>query len=376
MTSISPYGGLGTSPATVIVLGSGFESPGSADKVEFGGVVAPSVTYMSPFELSVTPPLFSALTPATACPVDNGAPGQPLNPADDICQVEVTVTTTAGTSETAAPLAPYEGPLNFDSMGAEVLPPGCNCEDEPQTDEYDYVPLPSITGTSTSLSVPASLASEFGGATTNTVVVTGTGLDPLTLTSALLSGGAPFNENSVFYPIQDSGTFMVLEAPALLPAGGTPTTEPFGLTVGAESIAGISTKTGTIEYSGVPVTTSVVNTSEPNSLDGLYGAVDTGGAPLQINGTGFSQAIAPVVFDETTTGTDLATQYSYDVVSDSQVTAEAPAMNPDLVDVFLCSTTGCAINPPADEVLVYPPGNPVVTSVTPASARPPVGPRW
>jgi hypothetical protein len=42
-------------------------------------------------------------------------------------------------------------------------------------------------------------------------------------------------------------------------------------------------------------------------------------------------------------------------------------MNPDLVDVSLCSTTGCGLNPPADELLVYPTGNPVVTSVTPSS---------
>jgi IPT/TIG domain/Putative Ig domain len=38
--------------------------------------------------------------------------------------------------------------------------------------------------------------------------------------------------------------------------------------------------------------------------------------------------------------------------------------------VFLCSTTGCDPNPPADELLVYPPGDPVVTSVTPSSGPP------
>ena len=58
------------------------------------------------------------------------------------------------------------------------------------------------------------------------------------------------------------------------------------------------------------------------------------------------------------------------MVSDNEVTALAPAMNPDLVDVFLCSTTGCSPNPPADDLLVYPPGDPVVTSVTPSSGPP------
>jgi hypothetical protein len=98
--------------------------------------------------------------------------------------------------------------------------------------------------------------------------------------------------------------------------------------------------------------------------------VDTGGAPLEINGTGFEQAVGPLTFAETVTGTDSASQYTYNVVSDNEVTASAPSMNPDLVDVFLCSTTGCAPNPPADELLLYPPGDPVVTSVTPSSGPP------
>ena len=117
VAAVSPYGGLATSPATVTVLGSGFVSPGSADKVEFGGVAATAVTYVSQFELTVTPPALSALSPASACPVDNGATGQPLNAADDICQVEVTVTTTAGTSETAAPSGSVRGAVQFRQHG-------------------------------------------------------------------------------------------------------------------------------------------------------------------------------------------------------------------------------------------------------------------
>ena len=370
VTGVSPFGGLDTSPATVTIFGSGFVSPGSADTVDFGGVPATSVTYVSPFELTASPPAFSALTPATACPMDNGATGQPLNPAQDICQVEVTVVTVDGnTSETATPLPPYEGPEVYDNMGGEVLPPGCGCEDEPQPDEYDYVPLPTITSVSTVLSNPASLASEYGGATSNTVVVQGTGMDPLTVTAALF--GTPLNENSVNYDfVQLSGTSMVFEAPPLIAPNASPTTGPEGVTIGFASISGNSTEDGTVEYAGVPVTTSVVNSANSLTLDGLSGAVDTGGAPLTLEGAGFSEAVAPLYFEETTTETDLATQYSYDVVSDSEVTAESVSMNPDTVDVYLCSNTGCDPNPPDDQLIVYPPGNPVVTSVAPSTGSP------
>jgi subtilase family serine protease len=367
VTGVSPYGGLDTSPVTVTIFGSGFVSPASGDIVEFGGVAATSVTYVSPFELTVTPPAFSALTPSKACPVDNGATGQPLNPEQDVCQVEVTVTTQAGTSATADILPPYEGPLIGDSMGAVVVPPGCGCEEEPQPSEYDYVPLPTITGVSTQLSIPASLASEFGGATTNVVEVTGTGMDPLTASYALLSGGAPFNENSIAFPLQDSGTFMILEAPALLPPGGAPSTEPVDLTVGFASLAGTSTENGAIIYAGVPSVTSVANTSNPRTLNGTYGAPDTGGAPLQINGSGFDQTVGPIGFVDDISGFSLGTQYNYTVSSDSAVTTHSVAQNPALVDVELCSNTSCSFSPPSDELMVYPPGAPVVTSVSPAS---------
>ncbi len=372
VTGVSPYGGLDTSPTTVTVFGSGFTK--TNDIVEFGGVAAASVKYVSAFELTATPPSFSDLESSAgpsgaiaACPMDNGAAGQPLNPEDDICQVQVTVTTTAGTSVTSDILPPYEGPFVFDSMGGGVIPPGCGCEEEPQPNEYDYVPLPTITGASTLLSNPGSLASEFGGAATNIVQVTGTGMDPLTASYALLSGGGPFNENSIIYPLEESGTSMILDLPALVAPGGTPTTEPLGLTVAFGSLAGTSTQNGTVYYAGVPDVSGVVNTSNSHTLNGVYGAPDTGGSPLQINGSGFEQTVAPILFLDNITDFSVGTQYTFTVNSDSAVTAESVSQNPGLMDVELCSNTGCSSPSPADELMVYAPGAPVVTGVTPSS---------
>jgi hypothetical protein len=392
VTGVSPYGGTEarTSPPTVTLFGSGFEAcPGTASScspttltstvktVDFGGVPAAGFTVVSAYELTVNPPAFSALNPAKACPVDNGAPGQPLNPEADICQVEVTVTTAAGTSQTATILPPYEGPANFDSQGAEVLPPGCNCEDMPQTSEYDYSPAPTITSvsTGTAADLPANaadLASEYGG---NSVVLNGTGMDPL-VESFVLLGSPP----QVYYPDYETGTSVVLTAPALLAPGSAPTVEPLALPVGYQSLAGTTPLNQNILYAGVPNVSAVVNTSNSRTLDGVYGAPDTGGAPVDIQGQGFWQTVGPVEFVDNITGAaygggfSTGTQYTYSLNSDTDITTDTLQQNPALVDVQLCSETGCSApssqaSPPssADELLIYPPGAPVVTGVSPST---------
>ena len=379
VTGVSPYGGLQTAPATVTIFGSGFSTTPSDNTVDFGGAAA-TVTNASAFALTVKPPDFSALTPGTACPVDDGASGASLNPTDDVCQVEVTVEVGGHTSGTVAPLKPYEGILSFDNMGAEVLPPACGCEDEPQPDEYDYVPLPTITGTSTTNA--ATLASEFGGSTTNLVTVTGTGLDPLTLEYALLGFTSTFvpNENSIFYPIEEAGTSMVLDAPAI---ASMPTLTSEDLFVKAASLAGTSTSSGDIIYAGVPVVTAVVNTAtHKNGVPDSQSCASptTGcGTPITITGTGFftthgvstnpgfSEVTGPLGFEDDITGFSLGTQYNYTVTSNTKISTRAVQQNPALVDVLACSNSGCAINPPADELYIYPPGNPSITAVSPSS---------
>ncbi len=59
VTGVSPYGGLDPSATTVTVFGSGFTK--TNDIVEFGGVAATAVKYVSAFELTATPPPFSDL---------------------------------------------------------------------------------------------------------------------------------------------------------------------------------------------------------------------------------------------------------------------------------------------------------------------------
>jgi hypothetical protein len=363
VTSVSPYGGseATSSPASVTIFGSGFASGATVD---FGGVAATVDKVVSPFELVVTPPAFSALTPATACPTDNGAPGQPLSPTSDVCQVEVTVTVAGQTSATATILPPYEGALTFNNMAGEVLPAGCGCEDEPQPTEFDYAPAATVTSVSTTDADPASLAGEFGG---SVVVVDGTGMDPLTFNYTTV--GLPLNEDSVYYPDQVSGTSMVLEAPFDLPDSGNPTVHQEVLPVGFDSMAGQS-NTADMIYAGVPVVTRVATRSGGDGVPAAQACPSPPpaggcGTPFTITGSGLDQAAGPIGFiDFYLFGASLGTQYTYAINSDTSISTESVDQNPGLTDVEVCSTTGCSYNPPHDFLYVYPPGNPKISSIS------------
>ena len=102
-------------------------------------------------------------------------------------------------------------------------------------------------------------------------------------------------------------------------------------------------------------------------LAGRNGAADTGGAPLAITGQGFDQAVGPIEFVDAVSPFSVGTQYTYTVRSDSSIRSQTVAQNPGLVDVEVCSVTGCSLNPPADYFYLYPPGNPVVSSISPTS---------
>jgi hypothetical protein len=364
VTSVSAHGGIEgtTHPANVTIFGAGFTSGAT---VKFGGVAGTVDKIVSPFELEVTPPAFSALTPSTACPVDNGAAGQQLSPTWDVCQVEVTVTVDGQASSTAQILPPYEGAINFDSMKGEIVPAGCGCEIGPQPTEYDYVPEPVVTSVSTKLAVPSSLASEAGG---SVVVVTGRGMDPLAMSYATLNTPGRLNENSIMFPDQESGTSMVLEAPPELGAHSEPTVQPEYLRVGFGSLVGQS-RTRALIYAGIPVVTGVTNDS------GLPGAPDTQacgnkppasgcGTPLTIAGSGMDQVTGPLGFVDHNSLLSLGTQYLYTVPDDSQISTESVGQNPAVVDVTVCSVTGCSFNPPQDFLLIYPPGNPSIRSIS------------
>jgi hypothetical protein len=352
ITGVIPYAGSASAPGHVTILGSGFTGAAS---VTFGGVAATSFTVNSANRITATPPAYSSRTACSPLPATGVYAGE--NATNDICQVQVAVANAHGTSAPGRILPPAEGPVVVNSLGVLVAPPGCQCETMQAPTEFDYAPAPSITSVSTSAGA-ASLASENGG---TVITVGGKGFDPLTIDWA--DFGTPALESSmdtnyVFL----TGTEMQIVAP-----GDALTVGEARIPVSVKSLAGQSAP-ATVVYAGVPKVTSVVNTANGTRLDGTYGAPDTGGTPIRVSGRGFAgQLIAPIEFTDTKSTFSVGTQYTFTVRGNTRLSTQTVAQNPALVDVQLCTVTGCSRNRPADLLYIYPPGNPRVTSVSPAS---------
>ena len=352
VSAVSPTGGLRSAPGAVTILGAGFAH---ATRVMFGHVPATSFVVDSDNRITVTPPAYSSATRCSPLPTGGVYAGE--NADNDICQTHVRVGNAHGLSAIATIPAPYEGAFAMNSLGDTVLPPGCGCEGVPAPDEYDYLPLPAITSVSTSKG-PASLASESGD---TVITIHGSGFSPLAIDWA--DFGAPGDESSIDTDYQFvSGTKIQITAPAQ-----AATVDPFTIPVSVRTLAGQSAP-ATATYAGIPTVTSVVTPQNVRQLDGVSGAVDSGGTPIQIDGRGFAdQLTGPIQFTDSAGGSVPGTQYTYRVVSDDQVDSSTPGSNPGLDDVQLCTVSGCSANPPADELWLYPPGDPRVTSVTPGS---------
>lgn len=375
ISSIGPYGALETAPKPVTLYGSGFTG---VTGVSFGGVAATNFSVKSPYQIKVTPPVFS-IQSCAPLPTTGVYAGE--NASNDICQVEVVVTNANGSSTTSTILPPYEGTITFDNMGGEKVPAGY--EVSPQPTEFDYVPAPRITSVSTGsiadlahCASPATaacnaadLASEAGGPA-NLVTLYGTGMNPLTLDEALV--GSSVNENAVLSPVAETGTTLQLVAPLSLKADKQPTISPVALPVRLVSMGGDSNKSNVV-YAGVPKIAGVVNTKtgKPGVPDAVACAVSPPapgcGASIKISGEGLLQAVTPLAFVDNLTGDSLGTQHVFAVKSGREITAQSVAQNPGIVDVEVCSATGCSYNPGVDDLVVYPPGNPQIEGISQVS---------
>lgn len=352
VTGVIPYAGPETKPGPVTILGSGFTG---ATSVTFGGVAATRFTVNSPNRITATPPAYSSGATCSPLPTTGVFTGE--NAKNDICQVQVRVAGRHGTSATGRILPPAEGAVIINALGDLVPPPGCHCETMQAPTEFDYLPAPSVTSVSTS-SGAASLASEKGS---TVITVRGAGFDPLTIDWADVGNPAQASSMDTSYVFL-TGTEMQIVAPSQALTVG-PLRMPFSV----KTLAGQSPP-ATMTYAGVPKVTAVVNTVNSTELDGTYGAPDTGRTPIGVSGRGFTgQLVPPIEFTDTNSPFSVGTQYTFTVNSNTSLSTQTVAQDPAIVDVRLCTVTACSRNRPADLMYIYPPGNPRVTLVSPAS---------
>ncbi len=356
VTGLSPTGGNEATPTAVTLLGSDFTG---ATSVSFGGVDATSFEVLGDSQILVTPPPYSSHTACTPLPTTGVYAGE--NASNDICQVQVVVHDAAGASTAGQILPPFEGAPTYEQDGARVAPPGCGCEVYPAPTEYDYAPTPKIASASTSAG-PASLASETGG---TLVTVHGSGLDHSTFDYAFF--GEAGVESSVDYEVAfASGTEMQILAPALVESAESATVGPTSLPFSVRTLAGDSTPIS-VQYAGVPKVSGVENTANKIRLEGMSGAVDTGGAPLAIAGKGMLGQVTLVRFDDSESPPSEGTNYSFSVASNKRLTTQTVSQNPALANVQVCTVTGCSTISTADLLFLYPPGQPDVESLKPSS---------
>ena len=342
-------GGNDAGGQVVTVYGSGFLAGTGTPSVTFGGVAGSDVKVISDSELTVAVPAYSAQV--TECATD-------LDPATDVCQVEVQVRTSNGVSAESTILPEY--------TGSAV---GGTGEELPAPTEFDYFPTPEITGTS----VASGLASEDGG---SIATITGVGLGELGLDWVNVG---PYQDlTSMDYSVgYFSGTSIQLVLPAEQP---TTSYLQLPVTVQTEGSTNNGDIAGSAPSNSMPVTyapTPVVSRIEVlrnGSVSRYDAGPSTGGSVLVIRGKGL-QATSYVQFTDVgkagaAYGFSTKTAFTLTKVTGTSVTLTTPGDQPGIDQVSACDVSACsAPKASADTFTYYPLGTPKVISVSPAKGK-------
>ncbi len=192
------------------------------------------------------------------------------------------------------------------------------------------------------------------------ITVRGRGLGLQTIDWGTL--GPPDQEAS-----QDTNfVFLTGTQMQIVPLPQNTTTDVLSLPFGVKTLGGSSAPV-TALFAGIPAVTGVVNEDNSKTLNGTSGAVNTGGTPIAISGDGFSgQVLAPIEFNDAELNSfSFGTQNTFTVNSDTRISTQTVSQNPAFVDVQVCTVTGCSLTSPADQLILYPPGDPNVDTVVP-----------
>ncbi|MFZ0667581.1 MAG: protease pro-enzyme activation domain-containing protein [Acidimicrobiales bacterium] len=341
-------GGSDAGGITVHVFGAGFKS-GGTPSVTFGGINGTNVRVLNDNDLTVTAPPYSS---ATKCATN-------LNALTDVCQTEVRVTTSAGSSPEETILPEFSGPVADEgTAGTEV---------DPVATEFDYVASPKLD----SIKVQGGLASEAG---TSTATIKGQGLGDLGL--EWLDVGPYRSDNSFMYDLDYiSPTKLVVTLPAESATSAPLTLGVYAQTLASPNSADIAGSAPSnripVTYAPTPTVTSVTVVSG-GKTQALSAGPTTGGTDVVIAGTGLGDSEEVVFTDVGTPGSEDGfsdtTAFDFNKVTGSVVKLVTTPDNPGIDQVSVCDQSGCsAAETTHDTFTYYPPGNPSLVSVSPGS---------
>jgi hypothetical protein len=354
VAGVSPFGGPDAGGNTVHVYGSGFDA---SDAVTFGGLDATNIVVVNANELTVTVPAYDSST--TVC-----ASGD--DPVNDVCQVQVVVTNSNGSSTTAPILMPYTGEI-FEGTTGGTPPPACvtagTCEDVAATTEYDYLPAPTITSiTTTKAGDPTTWASEQG---TTIATIKGSGFDTLGFLWTMVgSPSVAATQDFQNFSVSPTEIQMVVN-PLLLNPSADPA-KPVSAGVSVVTLAGVSANSpaATITYAPVPSVHRVTP----------YVGPDTGGTHITVHGSGMQGSAGndggELVYEGFAYGVSGAQLGGYTVSADGKtLSATTTAINPGLYVVQVCTLTACSVPASYPEEVnslfdFYQRGAPVVTGLS------------
>ncbi len=344
VAAVEPSGGPLSGGTIIRVYGSGFADGGGVTAVTVGGVPARDVQVLSDTQLTARVPVFTA--GATACLAgDAGA-------AVDVCQTEVRVRV----GDLTSPAAPLTPELRGAIDNIAPTTPGF----APAPTEFDYLPVPTLGSLRVDGTSP--YASEMGG---SEVTVHGTGLGVLGL--EWMDVGPPGLATSADVEwVSDTGTAVTF----LLPSTSM-TRVPLRIEVAAQTLASPARILTSDAEPSRPVSVTYAPTPEVTRVltDGhrQVGPVG-GGTPMVVQGSGFL-AQPYVQFADVHGGPSVAEQYH--VVADradpgGQLSLLTPRAQRGVDQVSVCNISGCSSEDnPRTRFIYFPPGAPLVTSVSP-----------
>jgi hypothetical protein len=375
VSSISPYAGVNTGGTDITIYGSGFAS---GDTVTIGGVASTGVVdVVSPWEIKATTPpdnYPSGCVTNSDLDTELGISTLINQAAINICQSEVVVTGSSGTSATTAPLETYLGPLPSATQDGLLDVPSGD-ELTPVPDEFDYVPKPTIIGVGANTTDGDANADPGSYGVPSVLALMGTGLNYQTMNWFSFGDPTQAATQDTSYPAYADGTNVTINAPADPSAPG-PGSDANSVEVTADTLGGVSTTptcpgVDCVTYAGIPSITSVTTTipldpSVPYAL-----APADGGTGVTIHGYGLSDVTGPLEFADLYSSFSVGNQYQY-TGSDTAIDTDTVRQNPAIVDTYVCSDSGCYPSTQQqaedeDQILLYPDGNPVITSLTDAS---------